>query len=92
LLEPESFSGIYHVADKGQVSRYDFARNIVQLDPRKYEQQVKEITPVRSDAFPTAAKRPSNSALDCTKFETTFDIALPEWAEGLKNYMDQRNG
>jgi len=77
-------SGVYHLAGSGRASRLEWAEAILQLDPRKEEQRVKEIQPARSVDFPTPAARPLHSALNCDKFARTFGLQLPDWREALK--------
>jgi dTDP-4-dehydrorhamnose reductase len=77
-------SGIYHLAGSGYTSRYEWAKQILSNDPEQAEQIVKTIQPVRSEEFPTPAVRPLFSALDCTRFETTFGLRLPPWSDTLK--------
>ena len=75
--------GLYHVAGIGYTSRMDWARKIIELDPNKHEQKVTEILPARTSDFPTPAQRPLFSALDCSLFQSTFDIRLPRWEDDL---------
>lgn len=82
-------SGVYHLAGRGQASRFEWAKAIVGLDPKPEEQVVEEIQPAQSIEFPTPAKRPSNSALDCQLFEKTFGLRLPEWELALKWAMEE---
>ncbi|MCK5387091.1 MAG: sugar nucleotide-binding protein, partial [Gammaproteobacteria bacterium] len=37
--------------------------------------------------YPTAAKRPSNSMLNCAKLKITFGFDMPEWKEALKQVL-----
>ena len=70
--------GIYHFAGGPDVSWADFAREIfVQsgLSP--------EVENIPTSAYPTPAKRPGNSRLDCTAITRDFGIARPDWREGL---------
>jgi dTDP-4-dehydrorhamnose reductase len=76
--------GIYHLAGDGFTTRYDWARSILSYDPHKAEQVVAEITPARTEEFPTPARRPPNSSLDCSLFKKRFDLQLPPWEEALK--------
>lgn len=71
--------GLYHLADGGSCSRYEWAKAIVDLDPKKHEQVVKEILPAKSEDFSTAAKRPTVSALNCDKYKAIFGLCLPDW-------------
>jgi dTDP-4-dehydrorhamnose reductase len=75
--------GLYHLAGKGAVSRYAWARAILDGDPQRGEQRCRSLEPARSDEFPTPARRPAYSALDCSRFERTFGFGLPDWRESL---------
>jgi dTDP-4-dehydrorhamnose reductase len=75
--------GIYHLAGKGEASRLEWARMILELDPEKHNQQTSDLLPAKSDEFPTPARRPKYSALNCSKFETTFDLPIPDWQISL---------
>jgi dTDP-4-dehydrorhamnose reductase len=77
-------TGLYHLAGGGHASRYNWAREILRLDPRKQEQRVKQLLPASTMDFPTPAQRPLFSALDCQKFEQTFDLRLPFWEAALE--------
>lgn len=81
--------GLYHVAGNGYASRLDWARKIVELDPNKHEQKVREIVPALTADFPTPATRPLFSALDCSLFQSTFEIPLPKWEDALKQAMTE---
>jgi dTDP-4-dehydrorhamnose reductase len=37
--------------------------------------------------FPTPAKRPANSRLDCTALEADFGIGAPDWRAGLDEVL-----
>lgn len=81
--------GLYHVAGNGYGSRLDWAKQILELDPNKHEQTVREIVPALTSEFPTPAQRPLFSALDCSHFQSTFDISLPKWEDALKTALTQ---
>lgn len=76
--------GIYHVAGSGYASRLEWARAILQFDPHKDEQTVQEVSSAQTSEFPSPALRPAYSALDCSLFEDTFGIRLPEWRHALQ--------
>lgn len=75
--------GVYHAAGEGAVSRFDFARAIVELDAKRSEHEVKTIEPVPSNAFPLPAQRPKHAPLDCTKLRERFGVVLPPWRDSL---------
>jgi dTDP-4-dehydrorhamnose reductase len=83
----EKHIGIYHLAGDGYTSRYEWAKKILLLDPSAHEQVTRELIPVTSNEFPTPAKRPLFSALDCTKIKKTFGIQFPIWELSLEKAM-----
>lgn len=72
-------AGLYHLAGDGSASRYEWAKTILDLDPKKEEQKVKEIMPAKSSDFPTPAIRPANTGLDNTKIKSVFGLTLQPW-------------
>lgn len=79
--------GIYHLVGNGAVSRFDWAKAILELDPNKTEQKTTELLKAKSADFKTPAQRPAFSGLDCAKFEKTFNIDLPDWKISLMEAM-----
>ena len=77
-------TGLYHLAGGGYASRFTWAKEILRLDPRKLDQKVKQLLPSRTSEFPTPAQRPLFSALECEKFKSEFNLALPEWRLSLQ--------
>jgi dTDP-4-dehydrorhamnose reductase len=76
--------GIYHLAGDGYASRFDWAQEILSCDPHPQEQIVRELLPAFTADFPTPARRPLFSALDCRLFSETFGLRLPPWQEALR--------
>jgi dTDP-4-dehydrorhamnose reductase len=81
--------GLYHVAGNGYASRLEWAEKILEFDPNRQEQKVKEIRPALTSDFPTPAQRPLFSALDCSLFQSTFEIPLPDWEDALRQAMTE---
>lgn len=77
-------SGLYHLAGKGQATKYEFAKQILEFDPNSNEQIVKELLPVDSSFFSTPAKRPSYSVLSSEKAEREFGITVEAWQKSLQ--------
>jgi len=80
--------GLYHLAGSGHASRFEWAEAILQADPRKDEQVVKELQPALTVDFQTPAQRPLFSALNCECFKSTFGLTLPHWKNALNIAMD----
>ena len=85
----ESTSGIYHTAGIGSVSRYNWAKKILALDPHPQEQIVKQVLEAHSADFDTLAERPAFSALDCSLFQSTFNAFYTSWEDALQQALSQ---
>ena len=44
---------------------------------------------IPTSAYPTPARRPANSRLDCTSLTETFGIARPDWRRGLTGVLKE---
>jgi dTDP-4-dehydrorhamnose reductase len=80
--------GLYHLGGLGTVSRYDWAKKILEFDPNPDEQIARRVKPVLTKEFPTPATRPLYSPVNCSLFRNTFGICLPDWADGLRLAME----
>lgn len=81
-------AGIYHLAGDGWASRLEWAGEILRLDPGAAGHLTRELLPAKTADFPTPAKRPLFSALDCGKFESTFGFRLPPWKDALRRALE----
>ncbi|MBI9051130.1 MAG: dTDP-4-dehydrorhamnose reductase [Anaerolineaceae bacterium] len=82
-------AGLYHLAGSGEVTRYEWARRILALDPKMREHVMEELKPAKTIDFPTAAVRPRNTTLNMQRFEETFNITLPHWDASLQLAMSE---
>jgi dTDP-4-dehydrorhamnose reductase len=76
--------GLYHCAGGGFCSRYEWAKAILDLDPKKEEQVVKLLETVKNAEFPTPAQRPLVSVMNCARLIQVFGVKLPEWQTALE--------
>lgn len=79
----DNMSGVYHLACAGQTSWHDFASRIVEQLPES-ERKARTVIPIPTAEYPTPAKRPAWSVLDCSKLQRTFGIQLPHWEPTLQ--------
>lgn len=77
--------GLYHLAGDGSASRMEWAQAI--LNNRADGSPPVEVLPALTSEFPTPAKRPLYSVLDCSHFSATFDLKLPPWEKALSLAM-----
>ncbi len=83
----KSICGLYHLTGQGTLSRYDWAKTIIELNPNKQDQKVTTILPAQSSDFNTLAERPHFTGLDCTKLENSFNLKIPNWKKSLQEAM-----
>jgi dTDP-4-dehydrorhamnose reductase len=79
-------AGLYHFANRGEVSWFEFARTIVYLAGHEDV----EIEPIDSDALDRPAKRPAYSVLDTSKYERVAGRSIRHFGEALVEYLSRR--
>lgn len=75
--------GTYHYCGKGVTSWHGLGEATLSLAKKYTSLRVKTIEAIRTAEYPTPAKRPFNSALDCSLVEKTFNIHPKPWRESL---------
>ena len=87
LIADTSKSGTYHYSGAPDVSWANFATVI-------FEQAGKAVTvtPIPTTDYPTPAKRPLNSRMDCGATQPVFGIARPNWRDGLNVILPELEG
>ena len=78
LIQDPSKSGAYHYSGVMDVSWAEFASMIFDQSGRSII-----VTPIPTLDYPTPAKRPLNSRMDCSAMEQIFGIVRPDWRSGL---------
>jgi dTDP-4-dehydrorhamnose reductase len=77
--------GIVNLAASGETTWYGFASRIFDgLRGRGVPLAVQSIVPLRTEEYPTKAKRPRNSRLDLARLRQVFGICTPMWDEALE--------
>lgn len=83
-------SGIFHLCCRGETSWHGFAEEIFKQWRALGKTLAIDLTkPIPTSEYPTPASRPLNSRLDCTKFETTFQVQRPSWQDELGDVLAQ---
>lgn len=75
-----SLRGIFHMSSNGQASWAEFAETIFAASAELGgpSAAVRHIT---TADYPTPARRPANSRLDCSKLARTHGVRLPDWRQ-----------
>jgi dTDP-4-dehydrorhamnose reductase len=78
-----SASGVYHLTCAGATSWCGFAQAIFAAFASR--QKAPEVLPIPTEAYPTPARRPRNSRLNCEKFTGQFGFQMPAWQDALED-------
>lgn len=82
-------SGIWHYTDSGAASWYDFACAILrQAQTIGLLESQPSIKPIRSDQYPTPAKRPNYSVLDCSALRAELNLEAEHWQDALATQLN----
>jgi dTDP-4-dehydrorhamnose reductase len=86
----QPISGIYHACSAGFTTWFGFASEFVRMAQMARPERVfARLTPIPSSAFPTAAKRPMNSRMNCEKLARTFGFDMTTWQHSMSQVMDE---
>jgi dTDP-4-dehydrorhamnose reductase len=80
--------GTYHYCGTGITTWYDFAAAIFASARRWRKELTPELVPIPTSDYPTPARRPPYSALDCSAIRRAFGIVAPPWQESLDRVID----
>ena len=81
--------GLYHYSGRSPCTWHDFAVEIFrQAVGKGLLAKQPEVSSISTAQYPTPARRPSWSVLDCSKFETTFGIPMMDWRDDLSVVLD----
>ncbi|MCJ8329927.1 MAG: dTDP-4-dehydrorhamnose reductase [Lentisphaeria bacterium] len=83
LLASKRATGIIHYAAEGSVSRYEFAKEIVEILNLGCT-----VLPCDSSKFLAPAKRPANSVFDCSLYDTYDSAKRKHWKTMLSDYLE----
>jgi dTDP-4-dehydrorhamnose reductase len=70
--------GIYHAAGAGETTWCGLAREIFAVATAR-GRPTPRVVAIASSDYPTPARRPANSRLDCDKLAQKFGVRLPDW-------------
>tara|TARA_B110000008_G_scaffold279278_1_gene325748 strand:- start:4057 stop:4953 length:897 start_codon:yes stop_codon:yes gene_type:complete len=91
-LQEKKCYGTYNVVCDGVTNWFTFAQNILlMLEKKSYEKKLEfnQLTPIKSDKYPSKAKRPKNSVLSYQKLKSLLDINPPSWKNELNLVVDR---
>jgi len=81
--------GVYHLTAAGDTSWFGFAQAIGQ-QLSKAGKPCATLEPIPSSAYPTPAKRPLNSRLDCSRLAREWGVSQADWHDAMLECLAQQ--
>lgn len=75
---------IYHYANKGLCSWFQFAEEIVKIANYNCD-----VLPITSEAYKTKVKRPKYSLMNTQKIQLAFNLEIPSWQDALEKCIKE---
>ncbi len=82
----KTLRGVFHMAGAGETTWAGFAEAIFAFSGARGGRAVK-VVPIPSHEYPTPARRPANSRLDCERLARVHHVRLPAWPEALQRCL-----
>jgi dTDP-4-dehydrorhamnose reductase len=85
-------TGLYHLTAGGTTSWHGYAQFVLQA---AFDAGValranpQAVLAVPTTSYPTPARRPLNSRLDCSRLKTAFGLTLPPWQQGVLRMLNE---
>lgn len=83
--EPE-LRGRFHLAAPDSATWADLAEHVLRVSADRGGPSAR-VTRITTAEFPTPARRPANTRLDCSRLATKHNIILPSWRQSAANVV-----
>ncbi|HEV2710989.1 MAG TPA: dTDP-4-dehydrorhamnose reductase [Edaphobacter sp.] len=86
-------SGVYHAAGSGETTWHEFAVEALRLEKeREPGQRFARAEAISTAEYPTPARRPTNSRLDCGKLKSRLGWEMMDWHQSLRKVLAEMAG
>lgn len=83
--------GTYHATLAGETSWHGYAAHLLEgARARGIRTVTRNIHAIPTADYPTPARRPLNSRLDCAKLDSVFGFVRPDWRDAVDAWLDAR--
>lgn len=76
--------GVYHAVGAGETTWFGFAREVFR-HAAEHGLPAAEVAAIAAAAYPTPARRPANSRLNCDRLRLSLGLELPDWRVGAQD-------
>jgi dTDP-4-dehydrorhamnose reductase len=83
-----AYQGVFHAAGSGETTWHGLACAVFR-DAERHGMTPPRVDPIRTDDWPTPARRPANSRLDCSRLQSVFGVRLPRWENSVARAVDR---
>jgi dTDP-4-dehydrorhamnose reductase len=89
ILDADAPTGVFHLTGSGepcswrQFAEFVFSASQVRGGPTA------KADPIPTSDYPTPAKRPANSVLDCTRIADAYGLVMPGWRQGVEECVEE---
>jgi dTDP-4-dehydrorhamnose reductase len=83
----DAYGGVFHAAGSGWTTWHGLAAALFE-EASRHGAPVPRVDPIATADWPTPAKRPADSRLDCGKLAAVWGVTLPEWRPSLRRTVD----
>ena len=90
LVAPDdaSLTGVFHMTGSGEASWADFAARIFAASAA-IGGPTAGVRAIATSDYPTPARRPANSRLDCTRLAEAHGVRLPDWRPAVDHVVER---
>lgn len=85
----DEFAGVFHASGSGETTWHGLAQAVFEEAARHGAKVPGSVQPIATAEYPTPARRPANSRLDCARLEASFGIRLPRWRDSVARTIAQ---
>jgi dTDP-4-dehydrorhamnose reductase len=79
---------IFHCTASGETTWAALASYVFDVS-RSLDGPVAQVEPIATSEWPTRARRPANSRLDCSALREAFAIKMPDWRDSVRTTVER---
>ncbi len=86
----DSIWGVYHLCQPEPTTWFGFAEaSFDEARKQDMNMKVSTLNAIATADYPTPAKRPTSSLMNCSKFSQTFDFTIKPWSASLQEVIKE---
>ena len=87
----DEYAGVFHAAGEGWTTWHGLAEAVF-AEAGRHGGRVPMVEAIRTAEWPTPARRPADSRLDCAKLQRVFGVRQPAWRDGVARVVGELMG